>query len=97
MQERLVFLACRDWLGTICDWRSLMFPRFLLSLIRYPRVLDLLPERLELVLMRWWVSITLLVLNGLLMVGLFDRCHVLNAMSSQELRRELLDCGELPF
>lgn len=74
-----------------------MLPRFLLSLVRYPRALDMLPERLELPLMRCWVSATLLVLHGLLMVGLFDRRHVLDAMSSQELRRELLDDGELPF
>lgn len=74
-----------------------MLPKFLLSLIRYPHVLDLLPEWLELPLMRCWVSLTMLVLNGLLVVGLFDRRHVLDAMSSQELRRELLDDGELPF
>lgn len=74
-----------------------MLPKFLLSLIRYPHVLDLLPERLELLLMRCWVSLTMLVLNGLLVLGLFDRRHVLDAMSSQELRRELLDDGELPF
>jgi hypothetical protein len=74
-----------------------MFAKFLLRLVSYPHVLDLLPERLKPSFMRCWVSLTLLVLNAMLSSGLFDRRPVLDEIRSQEIRLELLDDGILPF